>query len=88
MADANYNRDANLESPAWDAVALTPADSDLSRPATRALYVGGAGNVKVDMSGTGTAVTFTGVLAGSILPIRVDRVYSTDTTATAIVALY
>jgi hypothetical protein len=36
----------------------------------------------------GTTLTFTGVQAGSILPIQVKRVYSTDTTATGIVALY
>jgi len=49
--------------------------------------VGGAGNIKVDTLG-GDTVTFTGVLAGSILPVRILKVYSTDTTATNIVAVY
>lgn len=88
MADANLNRAAGPESPAWSAVAVTPADADLSRVATRALYVGGAGNVAVVMSDGGAAVTFVGVQAGTILPLRVDRVNSTNTTATSIVALY
>jgi hypothetical protein len=89
MADAIEQAAANLESPAWDAVVVSPSDgSDLARVATRALYIGGAGDIKVNMSGTGTAITFVGLLAGTILPIRVDRVYSTDTDATDIVALY
>lgn len=88
MADAVENFNASLESPAWTAAAVTPNDSaDLARVATRALYVGGAGNIAVVMSGGGT-VTFSGIAAGSILPIRVDRVNSTSTTATNIVALY
>jgi hypothetical protein len=89
MADPTHNRDADLDDPAWDAVAVTPNNSaDLARIPTRALYIGGAGDVKVDMAGAGTAVVFAGLAAGTILPIRVDRVYSTDTTATSVVALY
>lgn len=88
MSDAIFNRAAELDSPAWEALAVTPADADLSRMPTRGLYVGGAGNVTVVMAGGGSAVTFTNVPAGTILPIRVDRVNSTSTTATAIVALY
>lgn len=88
MADAIENFSAGPDSPAWTAAAVTPSDSvDLTRTATRALYIGGAGNVVVVMSGGGT-VTFTGVLAGTILPIRVDRVNATSTTATNIVAMY
>lgn len=38
MADANHNRDATLESPAWDAVAVTPDnDNDLARIPTLSL---------------------------------------------------
>ena len=78
---------AGMGAPAISAVAVTPHDSN-DIDVTRSLYVGGAGNIKVDMHETGTAVTFEGVLAGSILPLRVSRVYSADTTATLIVALY
>jgi hypothetical protein len=34
-----------------------------------------------------TTVTFVGLLAGSILPVRVSRVNNTSTTATSIVAI-
>ncbi len=91
MAAWEYNASAGPESPAWNAVAVTPADgSDLATVATRGLYVGGAGDVAVYMSGGdgATAVVFVGVQAGTVLPIRVDRVRSTSTTATSILALY
>ena len=80
-------RTADATVSAHGAAAVTPSDSTALRP-TRGLYVGGAGDVKVDMSMDGTAVTFSGILAGTILPIQVVKVYATDTTATSIVALY
>ena len=51
------------------------------------LYVGGAGNLRVLTVG-GDDVTFTGVQAGTFLPVHVLRVFSTNTTATGIVALW
>ena len=54
---------------------------------TRGVYVGVGGNVKVDMVSGGT-VTFVGVPAGTLLPIQVERIYTTGTTATNMVALY
>jgi hypothetical protein len=67
-------------------VAVTPSDSTIL-PNIRALFVGGAGNVAVTFN-DGSAVTLTGVLAGSLLPIQVQKVMLTNTTATNIVALY
>ena len=73
--------------PAENAAAVTPNDSaDLSNTA-RALYVGGGGNVKVTTAG-GDTVTFVGIVAGSIIPVRVVRVFSGSTTATNIVSIY
>jgi hypothetical protein len=73
--------------PAGNALAITPADSDLSI-ISRAIYVGTAGNLTVKMAGSENTVTFAGVSAGSLLPIRVTQVLATNTTATNIVALY
>lgn len=76
----------SMSAPALSALDVTPADgADLSRIA-RGLYIGVGGNVKVDMSSSGT-VTFVGVGAGTLLPIYVKRVYATGTTATNIIAL-
>ncbi len=78
----------NFAAPADEAAAVTPSDTvDLAVP-TRGLYVGGAGNLSVEMKTTGSAIVFTGVPQGSVLPIAVTRVNATLTTATAIVALF
>jgi hypothetical protein len=50
------------------------------------LYVGGTGDIKIDTP-NGDTVTFSAVPVG-IFPVRANRVYSTGTTATNIVALY
>jgi hypothetical protein len=51
------------------------------------LYIGGSGNIRVQTEG-GDDVVFTGVLAGTFLPVNVVRVFATNTTATNIVALW
>ena len=51
------------------------------------LYVGGAGNVSVVTIG-GETITFSGVLAGTTLPIQVVKIRSTGTTATLVNALW
>ena len=80
---------AELANPATGAVEVTPSDTaDLATPA-RALYVGGAGNISLKTVGNSqTTVLFTAVPAGTVLPVRASRIMSTNTTATAIVALW
>lgn len=78
---------ASAAGPKNNAAAVTPSDTvDLS-DVTTGLWVGGAGNVVVIMNG-GQTVTFTGVPAGTLLPIRVSRVKATSTTATNMIALW
>lgn len=85
MADRLIDRDVTVA--AGRAAAVTPSDTlDLER-VTRGLYIGASGNVTVVMEIDDTQVTFVGVPAGSILPIRVRRVMSTGTTAGSIVAM-
>lgn len=68
--------------------AITPSDStSFTQGVTRGIFVGGAGNL-VAVQADGTAVTFTGVVAGAVYPIRCKRVNSTNTTATNMVALF
>jgi hypothetical protein len=81
------NLSSGLNSPAFRAAAVTPDNSTDLPSFARGLYVGGAGDVKVDTAGADT-VTFAGVPAGSLLPVRVRRVYATGTTATSIVAVW
>lgn len=81
------NNHDSLSAPKGGAFAITPHDTnDLTTGAT-AVYIGGAGNMKV-ITSLGQTVTFVGLVAGTILPVRVSRVFSTDTTATSLVGLY
>lgn len=84
VAPAYRTADATVS--AYDAAAVTLSDSTKLAP-TRALYIGGSGNLKVTMA-YGTDVTFSGLSAGSILPIQVTKVWATGSTATLVVALY
>jgi len=62
--------------------------SQANNPSTGCvLYVGVTGDVKVKTV-AGNDVVFTGVPAGSFMPIQVDQVFATGTTATNIVALW
>lgn len=87
MADNWGGKDTDIAGPALNAAAITTSDSAALANSTRGIYVGGAGDVKVDLGGSGT-VTFAGVPAGTILPVRASKVYATGTTATNLVALY
>lgn len=87
MAEDNFKDwKRSIDSVSGAAFAVTPSDSaDIN--ATRALYIGAAGDVAVVMADDASEVTFVGVTAGAILPVRVSRVKATGTTATSIVGL-
>ena len=87
MADQFETNASGLDSPAKHAAEVTPSDSTDLTTFARALYIGGAGDVKIDTV-AGETVTFVGITAGSILPVRAARVYATGTSATSIVALW
>ena len=80
------HRTANATVGEHDAKAVTASVSTIIE-VTRGLYVGGLGDVAVRMA-DGTSVTFSNVANGTLLPIQVDKVLSTGTTATLILALY
>jgi hypothetical protein len=72
---------------AGDAAALTKSDTTVYDPPYDALWVGGAGAVALRLFPSGKTVTFTGAVAGSILPMRFDKLMSTNTDATATVGI-
>lgn len=85
--DTDKNMMSGLESPARDAQAVTPSDvSDLA-VTSRSIYVGTSGDVAVYMADQTTVVVFKSVPVG-VLPVRVDRVLLTGTTAGDLVALW
>lgn len=83
MADAFGTYRASLDSPAENAAAVTPGATPLAN-VSRALWVGGAGDVTVTMVG-GQTVTFANADVG-FLPVRVTHV--TAATATDILAVW
>ena len=76
----------HLESPAKDAFAISGNDSTDLATFTRSIYVGGSGNIKLTTI-DGSTVTFNGVIAGSIIPIRAKRIFPTGTSATNLIGL-
>lgn len=74
--------------PGNSAFAITPDNDEDLAYVTRGIYVGVAGDVKVDMFGTGTAIVFKDLAAGVVHPLRVKRVYEAGTDATDIVGVY
>ena len=86
MSDPYSSHVSGLESPASDGFAVTPDDTNPLPSVTRALYIGGVGDVTVTMK-SGATVTFKAVATGAILPVRVVAVAATGTTATHLVGL-
>lgn len=75
-----------LAAPAKHAAVVTPADGADLAHASRSLYIGTGGTLKVTTLG-GETLTIT-VGDNMMLPLRVVRVFSTGTTATDILSLY
>lgn len=88
MSDPYRFSPRGVTNPAEKAYAVTPNDSNDLDDHCRALWVGTAGNVSVILVGDENPVTFVGVQAGSLLPLRIKRVRSTGTTASDIVGVY
>lgn len=87
MADDFSDFRAGLTSPCEHAAAVTPNDSTDLATSSRGVYVGGTGTLKVTLV-SGDVVTFTGLAAGIIHPIRAKRIWSTGTSATSIIAVW
>jgi len=71
--------------PATNLGVVTKSNSTVFGVPTRALYVGGTGDVTVTMGGV--YVTFKSVPAGTLLPIACTQVRNTGTSASNMVAL-
>ena len=71
---------------ARDAFVITKSDATVFTTPAEAVYVGGAGDVAVRTIRQ-TVITFSGMAAGTVLPVRCDMVMSTNTTATNLVGL-
>ena len=87
MTDSFRRHSRSLTAPPEHGAAVTPDDGRDLAVTTRALYVGGAGDLAVRMA-DGTLLTFGAVPAGTLVPVRVVRVLATGTSATRVVGLW
>lgn len=78
-----------------EAKTITPSDSsDIDQSTTgyvnepwEYIYIGTAGDVKIDDFEGNTGVIFKNLESGYILPIQAKKIYATDTTASNIVVM-
>jgi hypothetical protein len=77
----------SVQAPARNAEAVTPHNTTELDTVSRALWVGGGGNITVLMA-DGQTVLISGIASGTLLPIQIKRVNSTGTTATLMVAFH
>lgn len=71
------------------AVVVTKSDTTIYSPPLSALYVGGAGNVAVLLSGDTVPVTLTAPPVGTMLTnMSIVQVMATNTTATLLVGFH
>lgn len=87
MTDTYKRHARSLTSPPEHAAAITPDDQVGLTVVSRALYVGAGGDVTVRMCG-GAVVTLANVASGTLLPIRIDRVLASGTTAGSLVGFW
>jgi hypothetical protein len=85
--DKNARLNDTTDYPARSLRAITPSDSAELDFIPKALWIGGAGSITVQMLEDASTVQLTGCQPGQIIPIRVKKVMATGTTATGIVAM-
>jgi len=69
-----------LNDPIADGFVISPHDTNPLPKLTRAIYVGGDGDIKLELKG-GTTLVYKGLKAGTMLPVRARVVLATGTTA-------
>ena len=87
MTDIYQGQSPGLVGPYVGGFAITKSDSTVFAQPTRALYVGGTGDVAVTYL-DGTTDILQAVPVGTVIPVRVKQVLSTGTTATKVSGLY
>jgi hypothetical protein len=87
MTDTFSTHTRSLTSPPEHGAGLVPDDAADLAHVTRAVFVGGTGDLAVTLLG-GDTVTLRGVPGGTLVPLRVSRLLASGTTATDIVGLW
>ena len=87
IQDTHRHFGRSLTSPPEHAAEIVPDDAASLAHVTRAVFVGGSGDLRLRMLG-GETVTLANVAAGTLVPIRITQVMATGTTATGVVGLW
>jgi hypothetical protein len=72
--------------PAIAGFTITPSDTTVLTD-VRGIWVGAPGNLAVRMIADGSTLVFVGIPAGTLLPVQVDKVMATNTTAGSLLGL-
>jgi len=88
MADPYSNYADGWHVPYKNAFAITPSDTVALAEVTRAIYVGVAGDITMQLQGDSAAVLFKAVPVGTVLPVRATLVKATGTAAGNLLGLY
>lgn len=90
--DLFHTQKDQLFGPVSDGFAITPNANSFFAYTTRKIYVGGTGNVEVELASSLTdansVVTFYNVPSGTTLDVRAVRCLEGNTTATRILGLF
>ena len=78
---------SGLQGPAEAGAAISPNDTQDLPYLTRAIYVGGDGDIRLTLQ-DGSEITFSAAVAGTVLPLRASRIWQSGTSATNLVALW
>lgn len=87
QTDRFYRVPSTIDGPAKYSLSITPSDgADLTTPVRR-VYVGTAGNIKLELAGdtSGAFVILNNVPAGTMLAIRARKIWATGTSAANLV---
>ena len=85
--DKFKNYPTNIDSVCDNAYPIVPNDNDDLTSATRAIFIGETGDLKIELVNSTEPVVLKNVAAGSVLPMRIKKVFGTETTATNLIAL-
>jgi hypothetical protein len=87
MTDTFETHVRSLTSPPEHGLAVTPSDAQDLPYVTRAIYVGGAGDLAIRLQ-DGTELVLRNVVAGTLLPIRVARILASGTSVSGVVGFW
>lgn len=83
----NPKRPEGLIAPGTSVETVTPSDTVNLVTNSLGIYVGGAGDISVLMADGTTTGLFKAVPVGTFLPIQVQRINATNTTATLMLSI-